>query len=419
VDAVSDPILDSADRIARGVAGPDPAPQRDLLAGLRNGAWLDRQDFPPLRYAVPGVIPEGSTLLVGAPKIGKSWLVLACALAKAAGGVALNAIPVDPSPVLYLALEDGDRRMQSRCRILLEDGPIPAAFDYLTRVESGHVIETITAWLARHPGAAPFVILDTLGKVMPPASAGESAYQRDYRIASALKHLADSEPGSSVLVNHHDRKAVADDFIDSVSGTHGLAGAADTTIVLVRSRSESHGLIKITGRDIPEGEYAVRFDRGSTWQLDGRDLDDAARNARTRAAMAGLGDRAAEIIAFVADHPEGVGPTETAAAIGIEPKHAGTYLARLADSGRIVKAGRGIYRPSTPVETVESVETEPGDFHSSTLSTPSRGPALTVVAGNPHCTVCGRPNLFHPDSIARGICAACAQTQQQQGETTT
>jgi AAA domain len=140
---------------------PDPFAADDLLAGLRNGAWLDRQDFPPLRYAVPGLIPEGSTVLVGAPKAGKSWLVLACGLAKASGGVALNSIRVDASPVLYLALEDGDRRMQSRCRTLLEGEPIPAAFDYLTRVESGRVIDTIAAWLARHSGAAPFVILDT------------------------------------------------------------------------------------------------------------------------------------------------------------------------------------------------------------------------------------------------------------------
>jgi hypothetical protein len=372
-----DEVLASADRIARGVHPDAPSPP-DLLAGLRNGAWLDRQDFPPLRYAVPGIVPEGSTLLVGAPKIGKSWLVLAWALAKAAGGIALSTIKVDAAPVLYLALEDGDRRMQTRCRTLLDSDRIPAAFDYLTHVEPGRLIETITAWLARHPGASPLVILDTLGKTMPPALPGESAYQRDYRIGSALKRLADAEPGSSLVTNHHDRKAASDDFVDSVSGTHGLAGSADTTVVLVRDRTEEDGLIKVTGRDVAEGEYAVRFEDGSTWRLDGHDLDDAARAARTRAATAGLGDRSAEIVELVAEHPDGIGPTAVALALGIEPNKAGVYLARLAAAHRIIKAGRGIYRPSTPVESVESVETTAASFNTSTLSTPPLGAGQVI-----------------------------------------
>jgi len=106
----------------------------ELLATLRDGAWLDAQEFPPLTYAVPGVIPEGSVLLVGAPKIGKSWLVLTIALAAAAGGQALS-IQVPKRPVFYLALEDGDRRLQDRCRKLLRGDPIPRDFEYLTRVE--------------------------------------------------------------------------------------------------------------------------------------------------------------------------------------------------------------------------------------------------------------------------------------------
>jgi RecA-family ATPase len=95
-----------------------------LLAGLRDGAWLDAQEFPPLAYAVPEVIPEGSVLLVGPPKIGKSWLVLSIALAAAAGGRALG-IDIPKRPVLYLALEDGDRRLQDRCRRLLAGDSIP------------------------------------------------------------------------------------------------------------------------------------------------------------------------------------------------------------------------------------------------------------------------------------------------------
>ena len=41
-----------------------------------------------------------------------------------------------------------------------------------------------------------------------------------------LKEIAD-EYGVAVLLLHHTRKATADDFLDSVSGTHGLAGAAE------------------------------------------------------------------------------------------------------------------------------------------------------------------------------------------------
>ena len=39
---------------------------------------------------------------------------------------------------------------------------------------------------------------------------------------------------------------------------------------------------------------------------------------------------------------------------------------------------------------------------------------LALVAGNPRCTVCGKANLYHRDSIKRGICAGCIKSQ---GET--
>src|SRR5947209_20621686 len=72
-----------------------------------------------VRYAVGGIIPEGACLLAGAPKLGKSWLALNIALAAAEGGVALGMVPVEQGPVLYLALEDRPRRLQSRPRKLL------------------------------------------------------------------------------------------------------------------------------------------------------------------------------------------------------------------------------------------------------------------------------------------------------------
>jgi hypothetical protein len=330
----------------------------DLLTHLRSGRWLEAQEFPPLRYAIPGIIPEGTTLLVGPPKIGKSWFVLSCALATATGGIVLEHIPVAARPTLYLALEDGHRRMQSRCRMLLGDKRIPNAFEYMVTIEPGRVVETIAAWLGRHPGADPLVILDTLGKVMPPALPGESAYQRDYRIGSALKRLTDDESGRSLLVNHHDRKAASDDFIDSVSGTHGLAGAADTTVVLVRGRNEQEGLLKVTGRDIAEGEYAVTLVNGSLWRLDGASLAEAATTGAARRASVGLGDRSADIIAFLASRPDQTAtPKDVALKLGIDEKGASNTLNRLASRGRIEKVHRGLYTVAcTRSESGESDE---------------------------------------------------------------
>ena len=133
-----------------------------LLNGLKTGDWLDAQHFPPLSWVVPGLIPEGMSMLVGGPKIGKSWLSLGVALAVASGGRVLGRIGVgDARPVLLLALEDGDRRLQDRARELLDDDPIPPLLSYMTRIEPNSVVQTVEAWLNTvDADSEPLVILD-------------------------------------------------------------------------------------------------------------------------------------------------------------------------------------------------------------------------------------------------------------------
>ncbi|MGH3125208.1 MAG: AAA family ATPase [Streptosporangiaceae bacterium] len=347
---IPQPPAVSAEALRTLARGNGDTTAAELLVKLRDGGWLDRQTFPPLQYAVPGVVAEGLTLLVAPPKAGKSWLVLGVALAAASGGCALGVIQVDRRPVLYLALEDGDRRMQERCRALLAGDPIPTGLHYLTAVEGGAVQHTIAAWLALHPACAPLVVLDTLGKVMPPALAGESAYQRDYRIGGQLKRLCDEHRGTSLVVVHHDRKASSEDFIDSVSGTHGLAGSADSVLVLARGRGETCGLLKVTGRDIAEAEYAVTLQHAGTWTLDGPTLSAAAARAAAARATAGVGDRSAEIVTFVGEYQDGVRANEVEQKLGRDARR---YLARLAESGRLVRLARGLYAiPPSPVPTV-------------------------------------------------------------------
>lgn len=301
-----------------------------ILDRIRTGDQLDAMEFPPLSWAVHGVIPEGFGLFTGAPKAGKSWAVLEIALAVATGGNALGKVPTGSErPVLYFALEDGERRLQGRARHLLGEGvPIPPHLHYLTEGTPAEVMQGIEEWLDVHGRTNPLVILDTLGKVMPPSLPGEGAYQRDYRVGSRFKELVKQHPGATVLVVHHVRKATSEDWMDSTSGTNGLNGAADFTVNLSRSRNEDTGILRVTGRDQPENEYAITSSSGR-WTVDGTALADAAEKARHLHAVANLDARSAEILALVGEHPEGITPAAVAERVGIQPNSASTYLRRL------------------------------------------------------------------------------------------
>ncbi|MEU9839720.1 AAA family ATPase [Actinomadura sp. NPDC048032] len=314
----------------------------ELLADVRDGTWLNKTEFAPIQWAVPGLVPEGLTILVGPPKAGKSWLLANLLLSVAAGGKSIGVLQIpEPKKVLYLALEDGDRRMQSRCRTLLgasED--IPENFHYKTSVPPGKVVRVIEAWMRRHPDTS-MVVLDTLGKVMPQAMQGESSYQRDYRVGGDLKKVADDNPGLALIVIHHDRKAASEDFVDSVSGTNGLAGSADTIMVLARKRKATNAVLHVTGRDVPEEEYALDLHDGVNWVLDGTDLMDAAAAAARRQESETISDKSAQIIDYIRSQPSGqAGAKELADKFGSGVYE---YLRRHSDAGRILKVGRGVY----------------------------------------------------------------------------
>jgi hypothetical protein len=92
-----------------------------------------------------------------------------------------------------------------------------------------------------------------------------------------------------------------------------------------------------------ENEYGVKLVEGS---LLGDSLREAAKNARTVHATVGLGDRSADIVKYIADHPDGVRAEAIVEEFDMAPADARTYLRRLYDAGRIRKPKRGLYTPS-------------------------------------------------------------------------
>lgn len=225
-----------------------------------DGADLIAKDLPPLQWAVRDLLPEGTTILAAPPKIGKSCLVYQIATEIALGGDVLGH-EVEPGSVLYLALEDGERRGQGRLLAALTGRELPHG-RLEVRWGARHIgkglEEDLAVWLDEHPDAR-LVAIDTLQRVRPPGSGRRNAYEVDVEDLAKVQNLFRNR-SCALLIVHHARKATGDDFLASVSGTYGITGSADTVIVVKRQRHEMFGRIEVTGRDIPDADVAVRFD---------------------------------------------------------------------------------------------------------------------------------------------------------------
>ena len=233
-----------------------------------SAAYLLERDIPPQKWVIEGLLPEGLTLLCGAPKAGKSWLALDMALHVASGKPFWNH-PTSGGRVLYLALEDGERRMRARLKKLI--GP-PANLDpgllypcfSVPPLEHGFANE-LDAELNSDHGRISMVVIDTLGRIREPSRL--DGYQRDYQQLAALKKIADKHH-IAILVVHHLRKMKADDPFDQISGTNGILGAADGAYVLKRnSRTDRNGKLYFTSRDTDDKQYAVQFGEDCRWNL--------------------------------------------------------------------------------------------------------------------------------------------------------
>jgi hypothetical protein len=298
-----------------------------------DAAALQHMEFPPLKFILPGFIPEGATLLVSRPKLGKSWLVLDIAIATAAGRFTLGNLKPSAGAVLYLALEDGKRRLQRRITRLLPtfSGKWPERLKVATewpRADQGG-LDDIEAWIVATPDAR-LVIIDTLAHFRKVPNGKTPAYADDYAAISGLQKVA-SKYNIGVVIVHHDRKADADDVFDTVSGTLGLTGAADTILVMKR-QAGAVGLY-VRGRDIEEVEKALQFNRATCrWTI----LGEAAEVFRS-------GERS-RVIAALEEAGEALSVTEIMAAAGIKSRGAADMLlGRMVRDGVLRKVGRGRY----------------------------------------------------------------------------
>jgi hypothetical protein len=343
----------------RAVSSGDVAARAATLRTSWSADELMAMHFPDPRWAVPGILAEGVSLLAGPPKVGKSWLSLGLGLIVADGGKAFGSIAVQRGPVLYLALEDTPRRLKTRMGKILNGRPAPTGLTLATACppmpQGGD--EAIAAWLERNQDAR-LVVIDVFAKMRGQPPTGMSAYDADYAAVSRAKHLADKY-GVAIVLVHHVRKAGADDFLAEVSGTNGLAGAADATLVLKRPRGKADGILHVTGRDVDETEYAMAFEPAcGAWRL-----------LEGTVAEHALSDTRAAILCFVRSNPDS-GPKAIAEGTGLSNDNVKKTCQRMATDGQLYVDTDGRYRvPRTqPAGTVPSVPAIPGVSQTTLIS---------------------------------------------------
>ncbi len=285
-----------ADGEPREILPPDDIDHLDgepfTFQMLTLGTLLNTE-FPEPNWIIPGIMSEGLNILAGAPKQGKSILALNLALTVAGGGKALGNIQVTPSDVLYLSLEDKQRRVKARA-IKMARMMDPSLADCMLqrlmvttewpRQDQGG-LRMLDLWCQRveRPG---LIIIDVWNRFSPSerSYSSGSAYAQDAEFLGAIKKFADRR-SLTVLVIHHTRKPSVSketaDYVHEVSGTLGITGAADGIMVLLRSRHENQAALHITGRDVAEQELVLEFDADNlTWKSLGTSEQHSAGKVR-------------------------------------------------------------------------------------------------------------------------------------------
>ena len=228
---------------------------------MYSSEYIMNTPMKPIEYCVDGLISQGLFVLAGAPKVGKSWLALDMCLSIAKGEKVLGKETLCGHAV-YLSLEDSLIRLQNRLYELTDEPSDNLNFAIMAESISNGLPEQIEYCRKRFDDLK-IVVIDTLQKVR---NESESSYSSDYKELSVMKALAD-KLGIAIVLVHHTRKCSDSDPFNMISGSTGLSGCVDGSMVLIESKRGSRkAKLHCVGRDIENQEINVVFEN-SRWKV--------------------------------------------------------------------------------------------------------------------------------------------------------
>ena len=221
--------------------------------------------LPSLRSPIPKFLHEGLWVFGGRSKRGKSWLMLDMATGVSAGQLVFGALPTQQTRVLYICLEDGIRRVQSRLRQLDLSSSTPhqleIAFQF-PKLDAGGQQALINA-MAQYG----LIIVDVATKILPRSQGKSDPYEEHYDMLTPLHDAANAAHCTFILIDHL-RKSSAEDPFDEIHGTVAKQGVADALMILQRAPRDNELLLHMRGKEFAETTHALYFN-GRNFQYRG------------------------------------------------------------------------------------------------------------------------------------------------------
>jgi hypothetical protein len=242
-----------------------PMPEQPARFVIRDAGDLLMTAPTPVNYVIDQWLPEGLTLLVASPKLGKTTLAMQIILALVTGSTFWGQ-DVTRGKALMIDLETNERRLRRKLEqagvATLDQGLLYYATDWPKGILG---VERIAITLDEDP-AIKLVVIDTLQRFRDSGTGKQNAYAADYDALAPLQQLCRDRAGLSIICIHHKRKAATDDPVDSINGSAAIAGAADSIWIMSRKGSEYTLHIQARDWERDEDTFSIERDAGR-WRL--------------------------------------------------------------------------------------------------------------------------------------------------------
>lgn len=300
-----------------GLLHPQPRALADLL----------KQQFDPLSYLVDGIIARGHLAMFGGrPKSGKSFLGLQLAQAIDTGKPFLGR-NTQQGRVLYIALEDGERRVHQRGQLLGWRPQQAAVLFDIARFDGDGGPGPGVAQIAQLAPTYQLVIIDTLIATLS-GRANENDNTTMGAIVNELARVA-HDTNTAILLIHHTSKGAAENIFDLFRGASALRGGYDVGMMLERKQNEREALLHLESRDVDCASLTIRqSDNGAGWEALGNGAEIVTIRAGRR------------IVEAIHEHGEGLTAEELAGAIGTTRQAVQKQLTA-AEDNRLVRREKG------------------------------------------------------------------------------